>query len=272
MIEPAYYRFPIFLAALIVMLIWETWRPFLPRTEAKHRRLARHLGLMTLNVVALRVVTAGGAYAAAVSAETENWGLFRQLGFSGWSALICGLLLLDLAIYAQHVVFHKVPWLWRVHRVHHSDLSFDTTTAIRFHPIEIVLSMLYKILLVVGAGLTPATVVVFEALLNACAQFNHGNIRLPVAIERICRWILITPDLHRIHHSAERGETDSNFGFSVAWWDRCFRTYCPDPSRTQERIEIGIPEQRDIAQLDFLSLLRMPFVQFRTRPTETHSH
>jgi sterol desaturase/sphingolipid hydroxylase (fatty acid hydroxylase superfamily) len=263
MTDPSFYRFPIFLLALTLMLAWEAWRPFRAGVEPKKERLIRHLGLMALNVVALRLSTAGGAYAAAIAAEAGGWGLFRQIGFSGWPAFASGLLLLDLAIYFQHVVFHKVPWLWRLHRVHHSDISFDTTTAIRFHPIEIVLSMLYKILLVIGVGLTPLTVVVFEAVLNACAQFNHGNVRLPAAAEKMCRWVLITPDLHRIHHSTDRSEIDSNFGFSVPWWDRCFRTYCPAPKLGQNSMEIGLQDQRDSSQLGLLSLLRMPFSRLR---------
>jgi sterol desaturase/sphingolipid hydroxylase (fatty acid hydroxylase superfamily) len=193
-----------------------------------------------------------------VAAE-RGWGLFPAIGLSAWLAVILSLLVLDAAIYAQHVVFHKVPLLWRLHKVHHSDVEFDTTTAIRFHPLEIVLSMFFKMALVAAFGIAPGVVLAFEALLNACAQFNHGNVRLSERTERAVRLLLITPDLHRVHHSRRQCETDSNFGFSVPWWDRLFGTYLSTPDGGQEGLQIGLDEWRDPARLRFIDLLKIPF-------------
>ena len=256
-------RVAFFLGVFLVVATWEAMAPRRRRKLSRWTRWPANLGIVALNTALLRFLLPTTAVAFAILGEQRGWGLLNNLDWPHWLAIALAILALDLAIYLQHVVFHKVPWLWRLHRVHHSDVSFDTTTAIRFHPIEIVLSMLYKILLVIGVGVTPLTVVVFEAVLNACAQFNHGNVRLPAAAERICRWVLITPDLHRIHHSTNRSETDSNFGFSVPWWDRCFRTYCPAPKLGQSSMEIGLQDQRDSSQLGLLSLLRMPFSHLR---------
>lgn len=257
--DPATLRLAVFLGALGGMLLWEWRYPFRAALEPKFSRLLRHLSLMTLNFLILRLVSGGGAYAVAILAAQKGWGLFALWPMPGWAVVLAGLLLLDFAIYAQHVLFHKIPWFWRLHRVHHSDPTFDTTTAIRFHPLEIVLSMFYKMLLVVIFGITPVTVLAFEMLLNACAQFNHGNVRLPAGAERILRWLLITPDLHRIHHSAERRETDSNFGFSVPWWDRWCGTYRTEPRRGQPSIVIGLPDIPDPSRLNLIALLRLPF-------------
>lgn len=259
MTESSLIRFGIFAATLATMLCWEWRKPFRGSPEPKGRRLARHLGLMTLNFIALRLLTGGGAYGMAALAAEHQWGLFRTFALPGWLALGAALLILDFAIYAQHVVFHKVPLLWRLHQVHHSDLIFDTTTAIRFHPGEIVLSMFFKMALVAALGITPFAVLVFEAVLNACAQFNHGNVRLGRHVERLCRFVLITPDLHRIHHSCDRLERDTNFGFSVPWWDWICGTYRGSPSRGQTGLRIGLDEMRDYTQLRLADLLKLPF-------------
>lgn len=257
--DPSILRLTIFLAVFATMLLWEGWHPFRQASESKLARLTRHLSLMGLNFLTLRVLSGGGAYAVAVLAEHRDWGLFAFGVLPPWFRFVSGLLALDFAIYAQHLLFHKVPWLWRLHKVHHSDLAFDTTTAIRFHPLEIVLSMFYKMLLVAGLGLSPLTVLSFEVLLNACAQFNHGNVRLPRRTEQVLQWLLITPDLHRIHHSTEHRETDSNFGFSVPWWDWWCGTYRAEPERGQSAMEIGLKEERDASRLGLAALLLMPF-------------
>ncbi len=205
----------------------------------------------------------GGAYSVAVLAERRGWGLLASDTLPAWLTFVGGLLLLDFAIYAQHLVFHEVHWLWRLHKVHHSDPASDTTTAIRFHPLEIVLSMFYKMFLVAGFGITPVTVLSFEVLLNACAQFNHGNVRLPRSMKKALRWLLITPDLHRIHHSTERRETDSNFGFSVPWWDWWCSAYRAEPERGQCLMEVGLKEERNASRLGLVALLLLPF---RPRP------
>lgn len=259
MIEESTIRLGIFLSVLVLMLIWEWLSPFRSFPDAKPRRIARHVGLMALNTVVARLMSGGGAYLAAQYAEAQGWGLFHRLELTaGWS-LGLGLVLMDFAIYLQHVVFHRVPLLWRLHKVHHLDLGFDTTTAIRFHPIEIVLSMYYKMLLVLALGLSPLTVLVFEILLNACALFNHGNVRIPPAFEHWIRKLLITPDLHRIHHSAYTPETHSNFGFCVPLWDWLCGTYRAEPRAGQAEMAIGLDEERDPQRLGFRRLLVLPF-------------
>jgi sterol desaturase/sphingolipid hydroxylase (fatty acid hydroxylase superfamily) len=257
--DPTIIRLGLFGAAIGLMLLWENLRPFRFVPEPKVRRLARHFGLMGINLVLLRLLSGGGAYAIAVLGAEQGSGLLRHLALPGGVTVILGLLLLDFAIYAQHRVSHRIPWLWRLHRVHHSDLDFDTTTAIRFHPGEIVLSMFYKMLIVWAFGISTLAVLMFEAVLNACAQFNHGNVRLPAGAEKMLAWLLITPDIHRIHHSCDRRETDSNFGFSVPWWDRLCRTYRAAPRLGQERVEIGLTEFRQRERLNLLRLLLLPF-------------
>ncbi len=259
MTETAITRLSLFAIALALMLFWEWLRPFHRGGERKISRVTRHLALMTLNFGVLRMLSGGGAFGVAWFAAERGWGLFPAIGLSPWAAAVLSLLLLDAAIYAQHVVFHKVPLLWRLHKVHHSDLEFDTSTAIRFHPFELVLSMFFKMALVAAFGIAPAVVLTFEALLNACAQFNHGNVRLSPRTERAVRQLLITPDLHRIHHSRRRCETDSNFGFSVPWWDWLFGTYLATPDSGQEGLQIGLDELRDPMRLRFIDLLKVPF-------------
>ncbi|HYE35073.1 sterol desaturase family protein [Methylocaldum sp.] len=258
MTEP-FIRLVFFLGTLGLMLLWEWRRPFRKFPEGKTRRLARHLGLMILNSGIARILSGGGAYFAAAFAFERHWGLLNQFALPYGLSFVLALILLDFAIYLQHVAFHRVPLFWRLHKIHHLDLGFDTTTAIRFHPLEIVLSTYYKMALAIGFGLLPQAVLVFEILLNACALFNHGNARLPGSWERTIRLFLITPDMHRIHHSSYRLETDSNFGFSVPFWDKLCGTYCKRPHLGHEGMEIGLKEQRDPKLLDFWRLLVLPF-------------
>jgi sterol desaturase/sphingolipid hydroxylase (fatty acid hydroxylase superfamily) len=260
-VEHSLIRFGFFLGVLGLMLLWEWRRPFraFPETETRPRRLIRHLGLMALNTVLLRLLSGGGAYLAAEFAAERGFGLFHQASLPAGLGFALGLILLDFAIYLQHVAFHRIPLFWRLHKVHHLDLGFDTTTAIRFHPVEIVLSMYYKMALVLALGLSPPTVLAFEILLNACALFNHGNVRLPGTWERRVRRVLITPDLHRIHHSTLPLEIHSNFGFCVPFWDRLGRTYRAEPRAGHAALEIGLPEERDPRRLGFWRLLAAPF-------------
>jgi sterol desaturase/sphingolipid hydroxylase (fatty acid hydroxylase superfamily) len=259
MIEESLLRLSIFLSVLALMLLWEWRAPFREFPDAKPRRIARHLGLMTLNTLVVRVLSGGGAYFAAEYAAGQGFGVFNRFDLpAGW-AFALGLALLDFAIYLQHVAFHRVPLLWRLHKVHHLDLGFDTTTAIRFHPVEIVLSMYYKMGLVLVLGIPPLAVLVFEILLNACALFNHGNVRLPGGWEPRVRWLLITPDMHRIHHSTYAPETHSNFGFCVPFWDRLCGTYRAEPRAGQAGMAIGLDEERDLRRLGFRRLLVLPF-------------
>jgi sterol desaturase/sphingolipid hydroxylase (fatty acid hydroxylase superfamily) len=170
-----------------------------------------------------------------------------------------GFLVLDAAIWLQHVVTHKVPVLWRLHQVHHADLDVDLTTGIRFHPIEIVLSALYKAAIVLALGIDPWTVLLFEAVLNASAVLTHANVALPERLDRVLRWIVCTPDMHRVHHSTERAETDSNYGFFLSVWDRLFGTMRHAPAKGQLGVELGLPPYRDPDRLGLGSLLVMPF-------------
>jgi sterol desaturase/sphingolipid hydroxylase (fatty acid hydroxylase superfamily) len=255
----ALIRLAVFLGALGLMLFWERRRPFRAYPEEKSRRLTRHLGLMTLNSAVARVFSGGGAYFAAESALERNWGFLNQLTLPYGLSFAAALVLLDLAIYVQHVAFHRVPLLWRLHKIHHLDLGFDTTTAIRFHPLEILLSTYYKMALAIAFGLLPMAVLTFEIILNTCSLFNHGNARIPGLWEQRIRRFLITPDMHRIHHSSYKPETDSNFGFSVPLWDRLCGTYRATPRLDHKGMEIGLDEQRDFKQLDFWRLLVLPF-------------
>ena len=181
--------------------------------------------------------------------QSKGWGLFNILPLPAWLAIPAAVLLLDLTIYGQHVAFHAVPLLWRLHRMHHADLEFDVTTGLRFHPGEILLSMAIKFAAVAVLGAPPLAVLIFEILLNATSLFNHGNVRLPLGLDRILRLIVVTPDMHRVHHSIDRRETDSNFGFNVPWWDRLFGTYRAQPALGHERMTIGIDKFRDPREL-----------------------
>lgn len=251
-------RLSIFLLIFNIMLFWEWRKPFRGFLQPKLERLSLNLGLMIVNFVVLRIFSAGGAFLVAEFAQQRSIGLFNVLTPPKWLTILLSLLLLDFAIYLQHMVFHKIPVLWRIHRVHHTDLGFDASTAVRFHPLEILLSMYYKMALVLAFGISPWTVIGFEIILNACSLFNHGNVRIPEPWDSRLRWFLITPDMHRIHHSTNRLETDSNYGFSITWWDRICRTYCPAAELGQVRMEIGIPQEREPQRLHFLRLLQLP--------------
>ncbi|HWO99553.1 MAG TPA: sterol desaturase family protein [Methylococcus sp.] len=259
MTETDLLRLGFFVGALAAMLGWETIRPFRRFAENRVRRLGRHLLLMGLNTATARIFAGGGALFAAHLATEWQWGLFHFWPTTPAVGMALSLILLDFALYAQHLAFHRIPGLWRLHRVHHGDLCFDTTTAIRFHPGEIVLSTWYKMALVMLFGMPAMAVLVFEILLNACALFNHGNVRLPTRYERLLRWLLITPDLHRIHHSSFRPETDSNFGFSVPYWDRLCRTYRAEPRAGQQDLDIDLPDLRSPERLRLPHLIILPW-------------
>jgi len=207
----------------------------------------------------VRVLFPTSAVALALLAETKGWGLLNAWPLPGWTAVIIAVLVLDLVIYLQHVLFHAVPALWRLHRMHHADLEFDVTTGARFHPIEIFLSMLIKLAVIGALGAPAVAVLVFEVLLNATAMFNHSNVRLPDRLDRILRWIIVTPDMHRVHHSVVVRETNSNFGFNLPWWDRLFGTYRPQPAAGHEGMTIGVEQFRDPAEQRLDRMLAQPF-------------
>jgi len=273
--EPA-LRLAAFAAVLAVMVIWEVLAPRRSRSLSRRRRWPANLGIVVLNTVIVRLLFPAAAVGVALSAETHGWGLLSLYAVPAWVAFAAGIVLLDAAIYLQHVMFHAVPALWRLHRMHHADLDIDVTTGARFHPAEIVLSMLIKFAVIAALGVPPAAVVLFEVLLNATSMFNHGNVRVPSAAEPFLRWLLVTPDMHRVHHSIERDETNSNFGFNLSLWDRLFGTYRARPRAGHEAMTIGIPDFRDAAECNALGgMLAIPFHGARQAPrgplsTEVH--
>lgn len=254
-------RLGIFLSMLAVMATWERWRPRRALTASKPRRWAHNLALVTFNTLLVRLTFPLAAVGLASLAVERGWGLFNQWGGPDWLELVLALLALDLVIWAQHLLFHAVPVLWRVHQVHHSDPDYDFTTGVRFHPVEILLSMLIKFVAIVVLGPSPMAVVAFEIVLNGMALFNHGNVRLPAAVDRVVRLALVTPDMHRVHHSVEVDETNSNFGFNLAWWDRLFGTYRAQPRGGHLAMNLGLPELPSHREPTLRSLLSMPFVQ-----------
>jgi sterol desaturase/sphingolipid hydroxylase (fatty acid hydroxylase superfamily) len=224
-----------------------------PRRE----RWVTNLGLTALNTILVRITVGGIAYAAAKFATEHEVGLLHWMALPSWAAVVVTLLVLDFAIYLQHVMVHAVPVLWRLHRVHHADLGFDASTGLRFHPIEIFFSLGLKVAVVVLLGAVPWAVIAFEAILNASSIFNHGNVAIPESVDRGLRWIIVTPDMHRIHHSTRVVETNSNFGFSVSWWDRLCGTYRAAPALGQTGMEIGLNDYR--TPLNLGRLLLLPF-------------
>lgn len=255
--EP-FIRLAVFGGVLALMVLWE-WR--LPRrtlSQSRGRRWPGNVGLVAVDTLVVRLLFPAGAVGAALLAESRGWGFFNAVAAPGWLAGAASLVLLDLVIFGQHVLFHRVPVLWRLHRVHHADLDFDVTTGLRFHPVEILLSMLIKIAVVVAIGAPAAAVLVFEVLLNASSMFTHANVRLPRGLDRAVRWLLVTPEMHRVHHSIARHETDSNFGFNLAVWDRLFRTYRAQPEAGHEAMTIGLGRFRDPRELALHRLLVQP--------------
>jgi sterol desaturase/sphingolipid hydroxylase (fatty acid hydroxylase superfamily) len=252
-------RLVAFAGVFALMAVWETVAPRRRQTVGRLRRWPSNLGIVALNTLLLRFAFPVAAVGTALAAEAQGWGLFRVIGTPGWLALVASIILLDLAIYLQHVLFHAVPALWRLHRMHHADLEFDVTTGARFHPIEILLSMTIKLAIVGALGAPAAAVLIFEVLLNGTAMFNHGNVRMPERIDRVLRWFVVTPDMHRVHHSIFPRETNSNFGFNLPWWDRLFGTYRAQPADGHEAMTIGIAQFRDPRDLRLDRMLLQPF-------------
>jgi len=258
--EPA-IRVSFFVGVLVLMALWEALAPCRRAPLGRWARWPSNLGIVALNTVLVRLLLPTTAVALAMVGEREGWGFLHHAGLPGWLALTLAVIALDLVVYLQHVMVHAIPALWRLHRVHHADLHFDVTTGARFHPIEILLSMLIKLAAILVIGPSPAAVVVFEVLLNATAMFNHGNVRIPAAVDRWLRWVVVTPDMHRVHHSVEDDETNSNFGFNLPWWDRLFGTYRDQPRGGQSGMTIGIHGFRDPRQVDRLpGMLALPFL------------
>lgn len=237
-------RLAAFLGVLAAMVLWELAAPRRRRDIPRVIRWSNNLALVVLDTLVLRFTFPILAVGLALIATDKGWGLFNILELPLWVAVIASILILDLAIYLQHVLFHAVPGLWRLHRMHHADQDFDATTGLRFHPVEIILSMAIKLAVVGALGAPAIAVLLFEVILNATALFNHSNIRLPLGVDRWLRLFLVTPDMHRVHHSVDPRETNANYGFSVPWWDRLLGTYVAQPAKGHEGMQIGIEQFR----------------------------
>ena len=255
--EP-WIRFGAFGIVFVAMAAWELIAPRRPLAHLRRLRWPANLGIVALNSVLLRLVLPVTAIGFSVVAQEREWGLFNQLSFPPAAELVLAVIALDFIIYLQHIMFHAIPALWRLHRMHHADLDFDVTTGARFHPVEIMLSAGIKLAAVAVLGPAPLAVLLFEVLLNATSMFNHGNVRLPVAIDGVLRLVVVTPDMHRVHHSVLPHETNRNFGFSLPWWDRLFGTYLAQPGTAHERLVVGVSEFRDAIELRLDRMLLQP--------------
>jgi sterol desaturase/sphingolipid hydroxylase (fatty acid hydroxylase superfamily) len=254
-------RLGFFLGVFALMATWEVIAPSRARMLTRVQRWSSNLGLVVLNTILLRLLFPAAAVGVALTVNAQGWGLLNALSWPFWLEVLLALIVLDFAIWTQHVLFHAVPALWRLHRVHHADLDYDLTTGARFHPIEIILSMLIKFAVIAALGPPVVAVILFEVILNAMAMFNHANIALPARVDRALRWLVVTPDMHRVHHSIEDDETNSNFGFNLSCWDRLLGTYRAQPRAGQQGMTIGIRQYREPKRVDRLDgMLVLPFV------------
>jgi len=251
-------RLGAFLGVFAVMALWELASARRRLTTAKGARWFANLGITILNTVVVRLLFPAATVGMAILASDRGWGVLNQVAAPALLKIVVAVLFLDLAIYLQHVMFHAVPMLWRLHMVHHADVDFDVTTGLRFHPVEIVLSMLIKLAVVLFLGPPVVAVLIFEVLLNATAMFNHGNVRIASSLDRVLRWIVVTPDMHRVHHSVIPQETNSNFGFNSPWWDRLLGTYKAQPAAGHKAMTIGLEQCQDQSQT-LLWMLAQPF-------------
>jgi sterol desaturase/sphingolipid hydroxylase (fatty acid hydroxylase superfamily) len=252
-------RLGVFLAIFATMAVWEVLAPRRALREQRSLRWTNNLALTVLNSVLVRAILPVAAIGVAAFAAERGMGVLNIFTLPQAWAIVVSVLALDAAIYLQHLMFHAVPLFWRLHRVHHADVDFDVTTGARFHPIEIALSMLIKFAVILLLGPPAVAVLIFEVLLNATSMFNHGNVRLPVRIDRVLRWLVVTPDMHRVHHSIDPRETNSNFGFNLPWWDHLFGTYRAQPRAGHDAMTIGIEQFRERRELWLDRMLLQPF-------------
>ena len=253
-------RIGFFVGVFTLVALWELASPRRALQLSRKQRWTANLGIVLLNTVIVRLVFPAAAVGMAALGVEKGWGLLNNFDVPFWLAVPLAVVAMDFVIWLQHVMVHAVPALWRLHRVHHADLDYDLTTGARFHPMEIVLSMGIKFATITLLGAPVLAVVIFEVLLSACAMFNHGNIRLPAALDRALRWFIVTPDMHRVHHSVEDDESNSNFGFNLTWWDRLFGTYREQPRAGQLGMTIGIhghTDPHEVARLP--GMLMLPF-------------
>lgn len=258
------YEGPIRIGAFFVMLLlmglWERFAPRRALVASKPARWASNIALLAINSVAVRIGFAIGLAGIALAAQDQRWGMFNFTSLPGWLEIVLAVLLLDLAIYLQHVLFHAVPLLWRLHMVHHADIDFDVTTGLRFHTLEIALSLGIKAGAIVLLGASPLAVLIFEVLLNVTSMFSHSNVRMPAWLDSVLRLIVVTPDMHRVHHSVIPSETNSNYGFNLPWWDYLLRTYRPQPRDGHEAMRIGLDQIPASRAVWLHWLLALPFV------------
>jgi sterol desaturase/sphingolipid hydroxylase (fatty acid hydroxylase superfamily) len=260
-------RLSAFAAVFTALALWEVLAPRRVLMTGRKSRWPSNVGVLVVDALFVRMLIPTAAVGAALFAAGRGYGLFNLAGFRLSIASLLGFLALDLVIYLQHVVFHKVPLLWRLHRMHHADLDIDVTTGVRFHPFEILISLAIKIAVVIALGIPAVAVVLFEVMLNATSMFNHANVAMPSWLDRVLRLIVVTPDMHRVHHSTLRQETDTNFGFNLPWWDRLFGTYRPKPAAGHDGMTIGLPIFRDARELRLDRLLTQPFRNDPAAPT-----
>ena len=253
-------RLGFFIATFATMTIWELLAPRRTLTTSKTVRWFANLAIIFLNATVVRLGFPLLPVGLALLAQEKGWGLLNSFDTPYWSAVVAGVILLDLVIYLQHVMFHAVPVLWRLHMMHHADLDFDVTTGLRFHPVEITLSGCIKLAAVLVFGSPAIAVLIFELLLNTTSMFNHGNIRFPLSIDRLLRLIIVTPEMHRVHHSVVIKETNSNFGFNFPWWDRLLGTYREQPTAGHRGMTIGLSQFRDPGRLTLPWMLVLPFI------------
>lgn len=262
-------RLACFAGVLFTMAILEMAAPRRKREVRPHVHWSNNLGLAILNTIALRLVAPIGAVGFAMYVESIELGLFHVVDIPAWLTVVICVIGLDLAVYGQHVLFHVVPIFWQLHKVHHTDPEFDVTTGLRFHTLEILLSLGIKCIAILILGAPALAVLVFEILLNATSMFNHANVKLPLWLDRVLRLFIVTPDMHRVHHFTIRRETDSNFGFNLPWWDFLFHTYRAQPEKGHTEMEIGLPEYR-ASRVKYLHwMLVIPFIKTLSSSEET---
>ncbi len=259
-------RLGFFLGVFTLIALWEIVSPRRKLTLSKGNRWVSNISLAVLNTIILRLLFPAAAVGVAIITQQRGWGLFNNafhgIELPGTIAVILAVVIMDLAIYLQHVMFHAIPLLWRLHRVHHADMDYDLTTGARFHTLEVILSMLIKFAVIILLGPAPIAVMIFEVLLSATSAFNHGNVYIPEKIDRILRLCIVTPDMHRVHHSVYTPQTNANFGFNLPWWDRLFGTYVAQPMHGHIAMQIGLQTHRNPAQVATLKgMLGMPFIR-----------
>jgi len=252
-------RLGAFFSIFAVMALWELAAPRRALTVSKRLRWFSNLGVVILNTVLARLILPMAPVVFATLAMKNGWGVFNLLDWNGWLELALAVIVMDFAIWLQHVMVHAIPLLWRLHRMHHADLDFDVTTGARFHPIEIILSLGIKFAVIALIGASPVAVLVFEVLLNATAMFNHSNVKLPLGLDAVLRLFVVTPDMHRVHHSIHVNETNSNFGFNLPWWDRLMGTYTAQPQDGHETMTIGLNQFRKARDERLDQMLIQPF-------------